>query len=165
MQITKSTRHQKIIGDFGEHLICNWLSRSGFEVSIVDHTGIDLIAYSPKFKKRIGITVKSRTRNRNTETDSVNIFNNKNDIIKFENACLYFSCEPWIGIYVERTLDGFLFLTSYDNYNRKYKNIGCKTQTWNMTSKSIQKYESDSLMNMIALTFTQNNWKLNQFNA
>ena len=27
--ISKSTRHQKIIGEFGEHLICNWLSRSG----------------------------------------------------------------------------------------------------------------------------------------
>jgi len=50
MEIEKSTRHQKIIGDFGENLICNWLSRSGFEVSIVDHTGIDIIAYNPKEK-------------------------------------------------------------------------------------------------------------------
>jgi len=48
MSIEKSTRHQKIIGAFGEHFLCNWLSRSGFEVSIVDHTGIDLIAYNPK---------------------------------------------------------------------------------------------------------------------
>ncbi len=48
MEIDKSTRHQKIIGEFGEHLICNWLSRSGFEVTIVDHTGIDIIAYDPK---------------------------------------------------------------------------------------------------------------------
>ena len=48
LSVDKSSRHQKIIGDFGEHLICNWLSRSGFEVTIVDHTGIDIVAYNPK---------------------------------------------------------------------------------------------------------------------
>lgn len=42
--IYKSTRHQKIFGDFGEHIVCNWLSRSGFEETIADHTGIDIIA-------------------------------------------------------------------------------------------------------------------------
>ena len=60
MDITKSTRHQKIIGDYGEMLICNWMSRSGFEVTVVDHTGIDIIAYNPNTKERLGITVKSR---------------------------------------------------------------------------------------------------------
>lgn len=40
--IKKSTRHQHIIGKYGEYLVCNWLSRSGFEVGIVDHTGIDM---------------------------------------------------------------------------------------------------------------------------
>lgn len=47
MDIIKSTRHQKIIGNFGENIICNWLSRSGFEVTVVDHTGIDIVAYNP----------------------------------------------------------------------------------------------------------------------
>ena len=47
MEIIKSPRHQKIIGNFGESLICNWLSRSGFEVAVVDHTGIDIVAYNP----------------------------------------------------------------------------------------------------------------------
>lgn len=37
MEIRKGSRHQKVIGDFGENLICNWLSRSGFEVVLVDH--------------------------------------------------------------------------------------------------------------------------------
>ena len=41
MFVEKSSRHQQIIGDFGEVIICNWLSRSGFEVTIVDHTGIE----------------------------------------------------------------------------------------------------------------------------
>lgn len=44
MNIIKSTRHQKIIGDLGEYMICNWLSRSGFEVTLADHTGLDIIA-------------------------------------------------------------------------------------------------------------------------
>lgn len=58
--IEKSTRHHQIVGRFGEHCVCNWLSRSGFEVCIVDHTGMDVIAYHPVSKERLGITVKSR---------------------------------------------------------------------------------------------------------
>jgi Holliday junction resolvase-like predicted endonuclease len=74
MEITKSSRYQKIIGNFGEQLICNWPSRTGFEVIIVDHTGIDIIACNPKTKQRLGITVKSRTRNVGKEEETVNIF-------------------------------------------------------------------------------------------
>jgi len=82
MEINKSSRHQKIIGNFGEQLICNWLSRSGFEVIIVDHTGIDIIAYNPKTMQRIGISVKSRTRNIGKKEEAVYIFSfrkGKND--------------------------------------------------------------------------------------
>ena len=63
MDIRKSTRHQKIIGQFGESLICNWLSRSNFEVSIVDHTGIDIIAYNRKSGKRLGVCPSIRFQN------------------------------------------------------------------------------------------------------
>ena len=73
MDIIKSSRHQKIIGDFGESIICNWLSRSGFEVTVVDHTGIDIIAFNPSTNERLGITVKSRTRKPSTEQESVNL--------------------------------------------------------------------------------------------
>ena len=74
MEIIKSSRHQKIIGKFGEYMICNWLSRSGFEVALVDHTGIDIIAYNPLTRQRLGITVKSRTRTPGKEDTPVNIF-------------------------------------------------------------------------------------------
>ena len=43
--VSKSTRHQAIVGRFGEYVVCNWLSRSGFEVTLVDHTGIDVVAF------------------------------------------------------------------------------------------------------------------------
>jgi len=35
----------------------------GFEASVIDHTGIDVIAYNPSTNQRLGITVKARTRN------------------------------------------------------------------------------------------------------
>src|SRR5512139_4061562 len=100
MDIVKSSRHQKVIGKFGEFIICNLLSRSGFEVTIVDHTGIDVVAYHPATEKRIGITIKSRTRVVGLEDDSVNLFsyqNGKNDREKTLSACKSFACEPWIG--------------------------------------------------------------------
>jgi len=97
MGIVKSTRHQKIIGDCGELIICNWLSRSGWEVAIVDHTGIDIVAYSPATSRRLGITVKSRTRTVGREESSVNIFSyqkGKDDRQKTIAACKAFACEP-----------------------------------------------------------------------
>jgi hypothetical protein len=158
MEITKSSRHSKIIGDFGEQLICNWLSRSGFEVVIVDHTGIDLIGYDPKSKLRIGITVKSRTRKNTTETEAVNIFTSNEDKIKFNNACIAFACEPWIGIYVETMDEGFMFLTGFSNYENKYINKGSKVLTWNMTDKYIEKYRNDSNVKYININFNGKDW-------
>src|ERR1017187_7186305 len=79
IRIVKSSRHSKIVGSFGEGLVCNWLSRAGFEVSIVDHSGIDLVAYNRASKQRLGISVKSRTRLPNTESESVYIFRRPRD--------------------------------------------------------------------------------------
>ena len=94
MEINKSSRHAKIVGDLGEQLVCNWLSRSGWEVVPVDHTGIDLIAYYRKSEKRIGITIKSRTRTAGTEKASVNIFKKRNnDREKVLRACKDFAWE------------------------------------------------------------------------
>ena len=39
MNISKSSRHSKITGDFGETLILYWLSKYGFECALVDHSG------------------------------------------------------------------------------------------------------------------------------
>ena len=89
----KSSRHQHIIGRFGEYMLCNWLSRSGFEVAIVDHTGLDVVAFNPKTRHRLGITVKSRTRNVAKEATKVNIFSyreGKNDRERLTDACTAF---------------------------------------------------------------------------
>lgn len=100
-KITKSTRHHKIIGDFGEEFLCNWLSRSGFEVAVVDHTGLDVLAYHPETGRRFGISVKSRTRGSGTEKDNVTIFSYRkanDDRKKLLDACKAFACEPWVAV-------------------------------------------------------------------
>ena len=59
-------------------MICNSLSRSGFEVEIIDHTGMNIRAYNPKMEKRIGITARSRIRGErkrgSSQSESVEIF-------------------------------------------------------------------------------------------
>ena len=166
MEINKSSRHQKIIGHFGEQLICNFLSRSGFEVTIIDHTGIDILAYCVETKKRIGITVKSRTRAINTEDDSVNLFsyrNGKNDRQKILDACQAFACEPWIGIYVEKTNNADIYITSLDNYDKKYRGIKNRAiDGWKMGNKYLDLYENDSDVKHIHYEFNVTNWTWNK---
>lgn len=156
IEIRKSSRHPKIIGDFGENLICNWLSRSGFEVSIVDHTGIDIVAYNTKAKKRLGITVKSRTRTPGREKESVNLFDEEARE-KLLNACEYFGCEAWIGVYVETTDYADVFLTSLVNYDSKYRRPR-QTDDWKMGSKHIEDYDSDKNVMHLCIKFEPENW-------
>ena len=97
MNLEKGSRHSKIIGELGEKMMCELLSRSGFKVSVVDHTGIDVMSYHSKSEKRIGITVKSRTRTAGTEDSNVIIFSNRrgeNDKRKLLEGCKVFGCEP-----------------------------------------------------------------------
>ena len=159
MAIIKSSRHQKIIGNFGENLITNWLSRSGFEVILVDHTGIDIIAYHKKMEKRIGITVKSRTRNEGTEKTSVTIFSKESDRQKVLDACEAFGCEPWIGIYVEMLDSAEVYLLSLDHYDKRYRFEGnTSTASWKMKEKDKKKYSEDPEVKRIIISFSEKNW-------
>ncbi len=162
MKITKSSRHQKIIGDFGENIICNWLSRSGFEVISVDHTGIDIIAYNPLTDQRIGITVKSRTRNIGKEDTKVNVFSyqkRKNDRKKLLDACESFACDPWIAIYVETLESADIYLTSLKNYDEKYRGGENKAiDDWKMKKKDKEQYDRDTNVKHIKIDFHTMNW-------
>lgn len=159
IDIEKSSRHQKIIGSLGEHVVCNWLSRSGFEVAIVDHTGIDLIAYDPKSGRRMGITVKSRTRNLR-ETESVNLFNNrKSDREKVQAVCEAFGCEPWMAIYVETRNFADLFITSLGNYDAKYRTAkGKAVDDWKMSPQWVRAYDTDPEVMHLRLKFEAGTW-------
>ena len=160
--IIKSSRHQKIIGDFGENLICNWLSRSGFEVTLVDHTGLDVIAYNPSTHQRLGITVKSRTRNIGKEKTKVNIFNYQNGKTprqKLLRACEAFACEPWIAVYVETAKFADVYLTSLENYDAKYRGREGRTiDDWKMRKKHLELYRTDPDVKHIRIEFHATNW-------
>ena len=162
MEIIKSSRHQKIIGDFGESLLCNWLSRSGFEVSVVDHTGIDVVAYNPNTGQRLGISVKSRTRPKGKEAVHVNILSyqkGKDDRQKVLDACNAFACEPWIAIYVESSEFADLFLLSLDHYDQQYRgNADRAIDDWKMGKKHRKSYESDPDVKHIRMDFSGSSW-------
>jgi Holliday junction resolvase-like predicted endonuclease len=159
IDIEKSSRHQKIIGNLGEHLVCNWLSRSGFEVAVVDHTGIDLIAYDPNSGRRMGISVKSRTRDLR-ETESVNLFNNrKGDRDKIRAVCEAFGCEPWIAIYVETKNFADLYITSLTNYDQKYRTAEDKAiDDWKMSPQWTNTYDNDSEVMHLHMKFEAGSW-------
>jgi len=157
MQIIKSSRHSKIVGSFGEHLVCNWLSRSGFEVSIVDHTGIDLVAYQRVLRRRLGISVKSRTRIRGTESESVYLFRRSTERENLVAACEVFGCEPWLAVYVESASAGDLFLTALENYDRKYR-TGKITEGWSMAASQLRRYSADTEIMHIHVDFAVGNW-------
>lgn len=162
MDIIKSTRHQKIIGNFGESIVCNWLSRSGFEVTLVDHTGIDIVAYNPSTNDRLGITVKARTRRPGTEQESVNLLSyqrGKNDREKMLRACCAFACTPWVAVYVETADGADVYLTSLDNYDHKYRIPGRAVDDWKMTPRQRERYESDDDVRHIHLNFDARNWR------
>lgn len=158
--IDKSTRHSHIVGRFGEYLVCNWLSRSGFEVSVIDHTGMDVIAYHPRHQKRLGITVKSRTRRKGTEKGSVYLFRESNlDRQKLLAACEAFNCEPWIGVYAECDGRADLFLTSLGNYDAKYSSRGTRAvDGWRMTERFLNLYAKDTEVKHLQIDFRPENW-------
>jgi len=166
MEITKSSRHQKIIGQFGEMIICNWLSRSGFEVTVVDHTGLDIVAFDPITGNRLGITVKSRTRHADHEEDSVNLFSyrkGKDQRQSLLNACRTFACDPWLAVYVETAEYAEVYLTSLSNYDSNHRGrSGRAIDDWKMTKEAKAKYHSDSQVKHIRIDFRPMNWDWNR---
>jgi hypothetical protein len=109
----KSSRHHAIAGRFGENLVLYWLSKYGFECAYIDHTGIDVIAVNKKSKERLGISVKSRTRDAKTAHTTVNI--KQADLVKIDKACAAFSCKPYFAIIVDHSSTIQCFIVSKEH--------------------------------------------------
>ncbi len=108
MKITKSTRHARIAGEFGEATVLYWLSKYGFECAFVDHTGIDIIARNPHTQEGMGISVKTRTKSDGYEEEHKSIPND--NFTNAKAACEAFDCVPYFPIVVDagNTIRGFV---------------------------------------------------------
>lgn len=163
IKILKSSRHRKTIGKYGEWLITNYLSRANFEVSIVDHTGIDIIAYSKDLDKRLGISVKSRTREEGKENDSIQVLKNHRDVDKLFKACEYFACEAWIGVYSESKTEADMYLCPYEHYKDHYHlnpeySMSKMPCNWGMSKKAKDLYQKDEKIIHVRFRIEIKNW-------
>jgi Holliday junction resolvase-like predicted endonuclease len=155
MEISKSTRHAKITGDFGESLILYWLSKYGFECAKVDHTGIDLIARNPHNEEVMGISVKSRSRIRGKESTYIRIPND--NFSKAEAACKAFGCIPYFAFVVDAAdfIRAFLLPLKHLLKLSPMRKGGV---TWKMTKSSIDGYYSDPTIMIFELQSQTLNW-------
>lgn len=130
-------------------------------MSLVDHTGLDVVAYYPETRSRIGITVKSRTRDMGKEAEQVNLLScqkGKNDRQKLLDACVAFGCEPWLAVYVETSDYADVFLTSLKHYDDTYRVTGLSLDVWKMSPKYLARYHEDTAVKHIRANFTQEHW-------
>lgn len=155
VQISKSSRHSKITGDFTEHLVLYWLSKHGFECARVDHTGIDLIARNPHTDEVMGISVKSRSRNPGTETTSISIHDS--DVEKALKACAAFRCSPYFAIAADVRDKIVVFILSTQKLRRIFPNSK-DVCAWRMTEKYLKQYYADSEIKVFELRTRTHSW-------
>jgi Holliday junction resolvase-like predicted endonuclease len=156
-KVRKSSRHSKIVGDFGESLVLYWLSKHGFECAKVDHTGIDLIANNRFTHEVMGISVKSRTRLEGTETDTVNI--PADDFKKIDDACRAFMCKPYIAVVVDAKDTIRVFIVSKEHLLALYPEFPQKANCyWKMSPTDLEKYDKDEDVKAFELKTKDGHW-------
>jgi Holliday junction resolvase-like predicted endonuclease len=155
VDIAKSTRHSQITGDFAEALVLYWLSRDKFECARVNHTGIDLLARNRHTGELMGISVKSRSRFRGTETESLSV--STEEFKKVERACEAFGCQPYFAIVVDGGGWLRMFLTSMSHF-RKVAKSGQERVHWGMTKKHIERYRADAQIRSVELQISAVSW-------
>ena len=154
-EISKSSRHSKITGDFAERLVLYWLSKYGFECAYVDHVGLDLIARNPHTRELMGISVKSRSRIAQRERAHV-LFPTDN-LDKLDGACTAFGCKPYFAIVVDagQTITTFILSKAH---LLELSPPGKAGTSWSMSEASLERYASDSDVRMFRFTTETVNW-------
>jgi hypothetical protein len=146
----KSSRHSKITGDFGEHLIKYWLSRRGFETAIIDHIGIDLISNRPK--KRLGISVKMRSKIKDNKIGTLNI--EVAAIKKVTDACKAFGCVPYFAIVADQNGRITAILISLKELLKLYPKAN-KIIAFGLSDNQVRKYKANKKIEFFELRKTQ----------
>jgi hypothetical protein len=154
-EVAKSTRHSKITGDFAEALVLYWLSRDAFECARIDHTGIDLLARNRRTQELMGVSVKSRSRYRGTENDSVSMVTA--DFNKVEAACIAFGCLPYYAIVVDGGSWIRFFLTSLGHLKQVAKPGKGKIH-WGMKAEQLAQYRLDTEIKCVELQVASVCW-------
>ena len=155
MKINKSTRHAKITGCFGEALVLYWLSKHGFECTLADHTGIDIIARNPHTTQLMGISVKSRSRSEGMETEYLTIRNDNFE--KAKVACDAFGCVPYFAFVIDAggIIRAFLLPMS------KLLNLfpqGKTASGWKMTESYLKLYAENPEIQAFELQARTTQW-------
>ena len=158
IEIKKSPRHSKIAGDFGETMVMYWLSKYGYDVANVDFTGIDLIAYNNKTKRRLGISVKARTRKRRQGYSSVTL-PSKQEL----GVCKSFHCKPYLALVIDSIDDGGasgairLYLLPWREVEQQLRRSGQKS--FKMEKDYLNIYESSPQIKKITFNYKIKDWK------
>ncbi|MFM2081780.1 MAG: hypothetical protein RL380_471 [Verrucomicrobiota bacterium] len=151
----RSSRHSKITGDFGEKLVLYWLSKHGYECAFVDHVGIDIIAWDKGKKRRLGISVKARSRLEKTKGTSLDF--NRTHIEKLENACEDFDCEPYFALVIDEGDSVFVFILKSSQLQEQC-NPNTKNISWKMGEKYLKKYKEIEGVKIIQLRAETRSW-------
>lgn len=95
-----SSNHSKITRDFAEHMVLYWLSKNGYECALVQHIGIDIIASNGE--KRMGISVKSRSRKEDQINHKLTITRPDKHIDHVIRVCNFFAFEPFFAFLLDQ---------------------------------------------------------------
>lgn len=126
-----SSNHYQITGDFGEHLVLYLLSKNGYECAHVQHVGIDIIA--SKGNRRIGISVKSRSRKTGKKPDNaITIQNIAGHIQKMKGTCKAFGCEEYFAFVIDQKGSIKVVITPLKVVIEKYKISNTSSQNVNI---------------------------------
>jgi len=155
MEINKSSRHSKITGNFAESLILYWLSKYGFECALVDHTGIDIIARNPHTDEVMGVSVKSRCRNKGAEDSYLSITND--NFRKADAACKAFGCVPYFAIVVDAADKIRAFILPKAKLLAMFP-VGRTASGWKMKEKNLVEYTADAEIKSFEFTTRTTKW-------
>ncbi|RJE85215.1 hypothetical protein D3P07_21870 [Paenibacillus sp. 1011MAR3C5] len=126
-----SNNHQHITGDFAEHLVMYWLSKKGYECAHVQHVGIDIIA--AKDGKRLGISVKSRSRKTGIVNDRMTINYPEKHVQHVRETCRHFNCEEFFAFVLDQNNKIKVILTPLSCIEHYYVISSKSSQDWNMS--------------------------------
>jgi len=157
IEITKSSRHSKITGDFGEHMTLYLLSKHGFECALVDHTGMDIIARDhKKLKRTMGISVKSRSRDALHAEESLLV--PKDNFDKLTQACNWFDCDPYFSFVVDRHDKLSVYIVPLDVLRSELYPKTNGGLNWSMTPAAVKKYADNRSVYRWELTHSVESW-------